>query len=149
VANHISSQHHDDYADDRFADPGRPSLMLPVATALAFAAEAALLLIARAHAQTTHYGLFHDVPVFLVAALPFAMMAGIGLLVRGDRSVQAALMPVLAILTLAGLWAAATKTTHTRGGFEEVGLVLAYLLQWLMVGLGVFVGFIMLATKRR
>jgi hypothetical protein len=140
---------HADYRDDFRAPPPRPSHLIPVAAALGCTVEVVLLLIVWSHARATPYRLFHDVPVFLMAALPFAAMAGIGLLVRRDRGVQTALLPLLAIMTVAGLWAAATKTTHTRGGFEIIGLILAYLLQWVMVGLSVLTGFVALALTRR
>ena len=144
-----SSDLYEDYRDDFRTPAVGPSLLAPVASAVAFVVEAALLMAAWSHARAVHNGLFHDAPIFLLAALPYMAMAGIGLLARRDRTVQVALLPVLGLLALTGIWAAATKTTPSRGGFEGIALVLAYLLQWAMVGFAVLVGFVVLATKRR
>jgi hypothetical protein len=139
----------EDYRDDSRSPPARPTRILPVAAVVAVVVQEAALLLAWSGARGTGRGLLHGPTVFLLAALPYLAMAGIGFLAARDRGLHAGLLPVLAILAFAGVWAAANKTTQTRGGFEGVGLVLAYLFQWAMVGLGVLVGFITLATTRR
>ncbi len=64
----------------------------------------------------------------------------------GDAEVAS---PALVIAAVGGVWAAMNKSRQTRGGFEGIGLVPAYLFQWAMVGFGVLVGFITLAAIRR
>jgi hypothetical protein len=139
----------EDYADEPFPPMARVSLLLPIAAVLGFALEAWALLSEWAPARANYTAVFRDVPLFGFAAAPFAVLAGFGLLLRRDRGMQAGLLPVLAIVTVAGVWAAANKSVHTRGGFEELGMFLVYLLQWAIVGVGVFVALVGLALSRR
>jgi hypothetical protein len=120
-----------------------------VAAAVAVVVQEAVLLLAWSGARGTGRGLVHGPTIFLLAALPYLAMAGIGLLAARERGLHAGLLPVLALVAFVGVWTAVIKSTQTRGGFEGIGLVLAYLFQWAMVGLSLLVGFITLATTRR
>jgi hypothetical protein len=136
----------EDFADDRNPPPVRPCLLAPAAAVVGFAVEAAVLL----HARTHNRSLFHDAPMFLIAALPFLALAVIGLMAWRHPAVQVALLPALFILTVVGVGVALDIRPPRRGDFGGgITLILAYLAQWGAVAFGLFTGFGVLAVRRR
>lgn len=142
---------YDDFSRDAYGyrrrTPPKKSFVLPIAAAITFAIEAALLLAANGHGHNlSRFG-----RLIVIAALPFGAMAGIGLLTYDQRALQFGLLPMLGIIALAGILTTANLARHPAAysGFSQIRLILVYLLQWATVGFSVLIGFIVLAVDRR